>query len=231
MEKIKTVVVIPCYNVARFCEAVIFKTIEHADRLLLIDGASTDNTLSILKRIADKEDCAKVISFSRNYGKGTSLNHAFQYALDYFDFDVLVTIDSDGQHEPKEIPYLVQAIDEGADMAIGTRQFNKMPFRSRLGNFTIMRGVKFFYSNPPPDSQSGFRAFSKQSVQELVTVLQDGRYETEFDAFLHMLRWKKTIAVHPVKTIYIENNRFSSFSAVKDSLKVIKILMKHWLVK
>ena len=94
----KTCVIIPAYNEAHSLGEVICKAKRFVERVLVVDDASTDKTAFIAESLG-----ASVIKHRANLGKGASLRDGFQWAIDR-DFDAVITIDGDGQHDAQEIP-------------------------------------------------------------------------------------------------------------------------------
>lgn len=220
-------VVIPCFNVARFCEAVIEKTVNYVGHLILVDDGSTDETGTILEKFAKNHGNIKVIRFAKNHGKGFALLEAMRYALENYSFDVLITLDSDGQHNPKEITPMATGVIGGADLVIGTREFARMPFRSKFSNRIISYLLRCKYQNSPYDTQSGFRAFGKNLLRLITQTVEGGRYEMEFQCILCALQNNFSISGHPIETVYIEKNKYSQFSAHRDSLRILKVFWQH----
>lgn len=225
---VRTVGVIPCYDVQDYCEQVILQAVHHVDHLIVIDDGSTDGTAHILSKLARQlPERISVITFSRNKGKGVGLIAGFCEALNRFDFQTLVTLDADGQHPPAEIPRVVQAtIMAGAEMAIGERLLEAMPGRSRLGNTLATGAIRWLYPLAPTDTQSGLRAFTRAFVQEVVRMVAGSRYETEFQILLLALSQQRHIATVSIPTIYIDNNRSSKFRPIADSLRILHALIR-----
>ena len=224
---LNTVGVIPCYDVEDFCEKIILQAINFVDHIIVIDDGSTDNTSSILSRLATgMPERISVITFSCNQGKGVGLITGFCEALNRFDFKTLITLDSDGQHPPAEIPHLVAMLENGAEMVIGGRQLEQMPGRSRLGNTMATLALRGFYREAPNDTQSGLRAFKREFVQDIVNEVPGSRYETEFQILLLALSQGRKIASVPIPTIYIDNNRSSKFRPITDSLNILWALVR-----
>lgn len=218
--------IIPCYNVADFCEQVVLQAVRHVDRLLVIDDGSTDGTSEVLARLAAAmPERVGLITFAENHGKGVGLMAGFCEALNRFDFDTLVTLDGDGQHPPQEIPRIAAAVAAGADMAIGGRDLGRMPARSKLGNTTVSSLLRWRYPHAPADTQSGLRGFSRAFAGEILRKVSGSRYETELQMLLLALSQQRNIVSVPIPTIYIDNNRSSKFRPVTDSIRILYALL------
>lgn len=223
-----TVVVVPCYNVEKFCQQVVKETSDIATHVILVNDGSTDNTAGILKKMASlKSSRIHIISFPCNRGKGFALLEGMKYALDHLQFHALMTMDSDGQHKASFIPELMQPIFDGADFVIGERPFNDMPNRSRWGNKWISFLLKLVYGDAPVDTQSGMRAFSKKLVEKIVHDVDGGRYETEFKMLLCSLSNGFKLRSIEIPSIYIDKNKSSHFSPLKDALRILKVFIQH----
>lgn len=161
--KDKTVVaVIPAYSEETSIGTIILLTKQYVDHILVIDDGSNDRTKQIAKLAG-----AEVIRHPINIGKGAALKSAFERAEE-LGFDILVTIDGDGQHDPDEIPILLSPILDGeADVVIGSRFIDKkgkkeISLYRRFGNFILTKATNFGSKDKVSDSQSGFRVFSKK---------------------------------------------------------------------
>ena len=115
---------------------------EKYGQVYVCDDGSSDMTAPIANRLA------RVIRHKTNEGKGSALRHLFQMAI-YLEADSVITIDADGQHNPDEIPFLLEGLKD-ADMIIGARR--TIPAFRLLGN-KLLSGVMGF------DALSGFRAY------------------------------------------------------------------------
>jgi len=176
-----TIAIIPCYNEERSIGSVILKTKRFVNEVLVVDDGSSDET----KRIA-KEAGASVISHKKNRGKGAAIRTGFQYALQN-DFDYVVTIDGDGQHNPLEIPALLENVMyNGHDVSIGFRVGNdsEMPLWRRVGkrvlDYTTSMGTGGFVT----DSQCGFRAFNKKAVEAIAPKLKGDAFSVESEQLI-----------------------------------------------
>lgn len=227
-----TVVVIPCFNVEKYCQDIINQASEIATHIVAVNDGSTDDTALILRKMASLDSSRfHIVSLPKNQGKGFALLEGMNYALDHLHFHALITIDSDGQHCASFIPELMQPIFDGADFVIGERSFDTMPNRSRWGNKWISFLLSLIYGHAPKDTQSGMRAFSKKMVQDLVKNVKGGRYEMEFKCLLCALNNKYKIRSITIPTIYIDENKSSHFSPLKDAMRILKVLLLHLVSK
>jgi len=104
---------IPCLNTARTINDVVTKTLKYVDEVIVVDDGSNDKTAEIARAAG-----ARVISHFKNEGKGAAMKTAAESA----ECDILVFIDGDAQHNPEEIPLLLEPIVQGnADFVIGSR--------------------------------------------------------------------------------------------------------------
>ena len=155
--------IIPAFNEEVSVGSIVLHARQHADRVIVIDDGSTDRTGEVA-RLAG----AEVICHHRNMGKGAALKTGFNLAK-LNGATVIVTMDSDGQHDPEDIPKLVAPILSGeADMVNGSRYINgnkkDTPFYRRIGQNVLDTVTNLNSGLQITDTQSGFRAFSKTTI-------------------------------------------------------------------
>jgi glycosyltransferase involved in cell wall biosynthesis len=228
---VKIVGIIPCYNVERYCRSVIERTLPFVTRLILIDDGSTDETRVILQEMGRTHAQIRLILFDKNQGKGNALLQAIDVACKEGKFDALVTLDSDGQHAPEEIPRLMSAMQEGADLVIGGRDFSLMPPRSRFANTFMSLLLRWVSNTAPHDTQSGFRAMSPSFARAIVQHVKGNHYEMEMRCILLAIHWNLRIKEVPIETIYLDKNQSSHFSKISDSYKIMLVLIRYWITK
>jgi glycosyltransferase involved in cell wall biosynthesis len=163
----KILIVIPAFNEEENIGEVIQKAKAMYPEVLVYDDGSVDNTASIAE-----QNGAIVIKNNRNMGYGRALSTLFQHAI-IMNADIVVTIDSDGQHDPNQIPRLIQPLLENrADMVIGSRfltnddKLNVPKYRS-FGIKTITRFTQAGCIDRITDATSGFRAYSLFALSKL----------------------------------------------------------------
>lgn len=153
----KVAILLPAYNEEVAIASMILLSSRYADEVIVIDDGSTDRTAEVSELAG-----ATVLRHSTNQGKGVALKTGFTYAK---NFDIIVTIDADGQHNPSEIPSLIKPIEDGqADLVNGSRYINgkdtSTPKYRRVGQTVLDTATNMASGVKLTDSQSGFRAFS-----------------------------------------------------------------------
>jgi dolichol-phosphate mannosyltransferase len=163
-------VVLPTYNEAENLEAIASAILEQGPRLLVVDDGSPDGTGDIADRLAQNDRVA-VLHRSEKGGLGPAYAAGFAWGLEH-GAEILCEMDADFSHDPADLPRLFAAVDDGADLAIGSRYVRgggveNWPWRrralSRGGNLyaNLMLGVRI------GDMTSGFRAFRADALQTL----------------------------------------------------------------
>jgi len=162
-----TMVAIPAYNEELTIGSVVARARRHADRVVVIDDGSTDATAEVAALVG-----AEVFRHLTNEGYGSAIRHCFEVARDC-DVDVLVTIDADGQHNPDEIPQLLDEMREtGADIMIGSRfaqgtSSRTIPRYRKIGLKVLNHATRLSSGLKLSDSQSGFRAYSSKALRAI----------------------------------------------------------------
>jgi len=162
----KVLVIIPAYNeegaVGKVVESV--KTyLPGADALVVNDGSSD--------RTPEKAEAsgAIVLNLPFNLGIGGAMQSGYKYAFEK-GYDVAVQVDGDGQHDPKEIPKLLKALEEKeVDMVIGSRFIGDSEFKSsmmrRVGISIFSKVISLIVRQKITDPTSGFRAANRKTIQ------------------------------------------------------------------
>ncbi|MGF7119207.1 glycosyltransferase family 2 protein [Methanobacterium oryzae] len=158
---IKLTAIIPAYNEELAIGSIVIGSKKHVDRVIVIDDGSVDNTVEIAQLAG-----ADVISHETNKGKGIALKTGLLAAR---NSDIIITLDSDGQHNYDEIPKLIAPIINGeADIVNGSRYLNgdkkDTPKYRRVGQTVLDKATKISSGFDITDSQSGFRAFARHTI-------------------------------------------------------------------
>lgn len=165
-----------------------------------------------------------------NMGKGRALKTGINYFLNELPrCAVLITADADGQHTCEDIVRVARAALKRPRAAVlGCRRFGKdVPLRSRFGNILTRLVFSFFSGREVSDTQTGLRGFPAALLPEIVA-LPGERYEYEMTVLAHLSRTGVEIVEVPIATIYIDENRSSHFSPVRDSMRIYFVLMRFY---
>ena len=219
----KICAVIPAFNNETTISKVVEKTQREIDHVVVVDDGSTDETA----RFAEDAG-AHVIRVSINRGKGNALRISFRYALAN-NFDAIITLDSDLQHDPSEIPKFIRhhAINR-SKIVIGARLHGrgKMPCVCYANNIIGTYTFSWLIGQPVDDSQCGFRLYDRE-VLENIKILNDG-FEAEADILLRAGKRGYTIGFVPIKTIYFSNHSHRSYyRPVKDTFRISIIFLMN----
>jgi len=163
---LKITVGIPAFNEEKNIASIIQKLNQVADTVIVCNDGSTDNTAKIAEKMG-----AIVITHQQNLGYGEAIRSLFLKARE-LDSDMLVTLDSDGQHRISDVlPIVDPIIKNQADLVIGSRFLTKnqedMPKYREIGIKIITTLANTSLDESVTDSQSGFRAYSKNILFEI----------------------------------------------------------------
>ncbi len=207
--------VIPTYNNARTVADIVRRTLAVCPQVIVVNDGSTDDTLAVLEPLKDK---IQLITYSRNCGKGHALRLGLESARKA-GFDYAVTIDSDGQHSPEEIPALVAAAMGDNTLVVGSRniQADGMPagntFANRFSNFwfRLQTGISL------PDTQTGFRIYPLHHLPCLA--LLTARYESELE-LLVFSAWRGVRLVPVGISVSYPDDRITHFRPFWDFFRI-----------
>ena len=218
----KTLIIIPAYNEQGSIGAVVENIRSHvidADILVVNDG-SQDRTARTAR-----ESGAMVMSLPYNMGIGTAVQSGFLFAKEK-GYHFVVQVDGDGQHPAKEIPRLLEALDNGADVAIGSRFIQPTGYRPPLFRAVGIRVFSFLVSlivgEKVHDTTSGFRAANRQAILLLVETYPHDYPEVE--ALITLYRHGMKFVEIPVEMSYRREGK-SSISAKAGLYYMLKVTL------
>ncbi len=215
-------VVIPAYNARETIRQVVIETIQYGLPLLVVDDGSTDATVAEIKGLP-----VNLIRHPTNRGKGAALKTGFTWALEH-GFEGVVTLDSDGQHDPSAIPRLAAAAREGKfDILLASRtaQFREMAglrhYWNKFGAWCMKKRTGFDIS----DSQSGFRYYAAPLLRRLELVANG--YELEMEILLKAWREGYRIGSLPIAARVADGRSTSHFRPVRDTWNICFTFLRH----
>lgn len=212
-------VIIPTYNNDRTLARVIREVLEYvpSDRVIIVNDGATDSTPEILKTF---ENEVTILVNEVNKGKGFSLRKAFKFAQEKGYYNA-ITIDSDGQHYPSDIPILIeQAIQNPGAVIMGSRNMNQegVPQKSSFGNKFSNFWFKVETWITLPDTQTGFRIYPLKPLKKIW--LLTNKFELEIEVIVKLAwRFVPFVAV-PIQVKYDPNERVSHFRPARDFTRI-----------
>lgn len=223
---LKVCVLIPTYNNQRTLKRVIDGVLDYTHHIIVVNDGSTDSTSKILENYTKLQQ----IHFTKNKGKGQALRAGFKHA-ESLGYHYVITIDSDGQHFPKDIPAFINELENTENknlLLIGARNMNQesVPKKSSFGNkfsnfwFWVETGITL------QDTQSGFRLYPIHQFKNLK--FYTNKFEFEIEAIVKAA-WNGTQVKNiPIHILYDESERVSHFRPFKDFTRIS--ILNTWLV-
>jgi glycosyltransferase involved in cell wall biosynthesis len=217
----KVYIVIPTYNEAKTIGWLV-KRIKAfpVSEVVVVDDGSLDKTAEIAQRSG-----ATVLCNTKNLGKGKALKAGFDYCL-ASACDAVVTLDGDGQHNPEEIPSLIEYCRrEDIDIVVGNRMHfpEDMPWLRLLTNRFMSRVISLLVRQEIPDTQCGLRLLKREVLERLD--LQSSNFEIESEILIQAKRKGFRIESLPIKTIY-SPDIVSQINPFLDTLRFLKFILK-----
>ncbi|MBT6848275.1 MAG: glycosyltransferase family 2 protein [Planctomycetaceae bacterium] len=204
---------LPVFNEVQYVNEVLDLVKQYSDDILVVDDGSTDGTTEQLQ----KRDDVRIVTHTENQGYGAALRTAFEYALEH-DFEIIVTIDCDGQHEPQRIPEFVAACNKSVDIVSGSRYLAQFPDdtpppeQRRKINQTVSAELSRRLNIKLTDAFCGFKAYRTASLDKL-TPTENG-YAMPLELWVQAAQANLNIIELPVPLIYLDEAR--SFGGVLD---------------
>ena len=201
----KILTALPVFNEVAHVNAVLDEVLRHSPNVLVVDDGSTDGTHQLLTARRD----IQLITHKENRGYGAALKTAFDFTL-CEGYDILVTIDCDGQHEPQRIPHFASAC-EAADVVSGSRYLQTFsgdsspPADRRRINHQITAELNRRLGMCLTDAFCGFKAY-RASALERFNITELG-YAMPLELWVQAARAKLKIVELPVPLIYLDESR------------------------
>jgi len=163
-----------------------------------VDDGSTDNSRNIACELN-----VQALRHATNLGKGAALKTGVEYAFSK-GATTIITMDGDGQHNPKDIGKFLKEISQGYEVVLGTRQcLGKTPKIRTMGNRTISQLIKLFLGKCVEDPLCGFRAFTKKAYSKIWWNSSD--YGVETEQIVKIIKQRIKYNLIEVESSYLDN--------------------------
>ena len=223
--------VVPAYNPTAGLPDLVHRILAASPPLLagavVVDDGSAAPARSVFAAV-EQVAGAVVLRRGGNGGKGAALKDGFAHALERWPAAIgVVTADADGQHDPDDVLRVARALTAHPDhLVLGVRAFEgPVPLRSWIGNRSARALVRLLTGGRFTDTQTGLRGWPRVMAERSGRLSSNG-YDFELDALL-AFRDVPRIEV-PIATIYLDENRHSHFRPVRDSLRIGRVLWRHF---
>lgn len=218
-EAVKVSVIIPLYNeetgIRKLLDRVVELKYHEKYEVIVVNDGSTDNSLEVIK-----EYPVKVLSHSVNKGYGAALKTGIRRATG----DLIVMLDSDGQHDPQHVPTVVEMLKDH-DMVIGTRGKDSYTVKSREAGKRIIRLVgEYLVEQKLPDYNSGYRGFHRELLEQFIHMFPNG-FSFSTTSTLAFLKEGFNIGTFPI-TVEKRLGRGSTVKFLKDGPKTIMLILR-----
>ena len=224
-DKNATYVVLPAYNEATRIQPVIESIAEKGYNMVVVNDGSSDNTLDVILESKRKyPDNIHVYSLIINRGVGVATQTGFDAVLKY-DPKYVVSMDSDGQHSADDLDNVVRPLVTGeAQAVIGVRPLKDMPFSRNFANAVMNLLTRIFYKVNVSDSQTGFRAITKDALKRININARGYLISSEF--IREVNDNDIPFAEVPIQTIYTPETQAKGTN-VKEAFKILIQMIKH----
>lgn len=209
-------VLIPTYNNAKTLARVVEGVLQHTPNVIVVNDGATDETEVILAQYPE----LTVIHLPQNKGKGNALRIGFEKARE-LGYEYAITIDSDGQHYPDDIPLFIEAaMQETAPvLLVGNRNMAQegVPKKSSFGHkfsnfwFHLETGVRL------PDTQSGYRLYPLEAIPKKYYT---EKFEFEIEVLVRSSWRGVTVKNVPIRVLYKAEERVSHFRPLRDFARI-----------
>lgn len=219
-------ILIPAYNEERVIGSVVTaipRMVAGVDRIetVIVNDGSKDRTAAKAATAG-----AIVISHRINRGYGVAITSCLA-AAKALNVTVGVTMDADGQHDPNDLPTLIEPIlMDKADVVVGTRMSNPtgMPLIRILGNRAMNAILKFFWRIKTTDSQSGYRAYGRKALETIR--LQATGFEVSTEMFYAAKQANLRVVEVPIRSIYTDYSKAKGQNPITAVLTFVRFLAR-----
>lgn len=215
----KVSVLIPVYNeevgIKLLLDRIIDLKFHESYEIIIVNDGSSDRSLEVVKNYP-----VRVYSHTVNKGYGAALKTGIRKATG----EKIVILDSDGQHDPEQIPQIVSLLDDH-ELVIGTRDKDSFQVRTRQVGKRVIRWVgEYLVEQKLPDYNSGYRGFNNELIKGMLHIMPNG-FSFSTTSTLAFLKEGYSIGTIPIR-VEERVGRSSNVKFFKDGAKTIMLILR-----
>lgn len=222
------IILIPAYKPEQSFVDFSSELVSRGHKIIAVDDGGGESYAGIFRQVEAMG--VTVLHHDVNRGKGAVLRTGFDYIVkERPEIDGVVTADCDGQHKIADIERIIEEMEKNPDKMIIGGRFSesdvKIPFRSRFGNTATRLIFRLATGLAIRDTQTGLRGIQKNLFAKMHDIPGD-RYDYEMNMLLYLKDWQCGFVEIPIETVYINNNEGSHYHAFRDSMIILRQIMK-----
>ncbi len=228
MKNKRIAILIPIYNESKNIENLVKKIsdISKNYEIIFIDDDSKDGTKKILENLSKKHNVSYFIRKNKR-GYGSALRFGFEKTR---NFDVVVTMDADFSHNPKDIPKLIKEIEKGKDVVIGSRyigggKIKNWPLLRRITSKLTNSFVRFFLDTNIKDNSAGYRAYKNKFIKKILGDIKSEGYSIGEEILFLAKKNQAKISEIPV-TFLDRTQGKSKAKMIKEAFGLLKMILR-----
>ena len=222
------IILIPAYKPEQSFVDFSSELVSRGHKIIAVDDGGGESYAGIFRQVEAMG--VTVLHHDVNRGKGAALRTGFDYIVkERPEIDGVVTADCDGQHKIADIERIIEEMEKNPDKMIIGGRFSesdvKIPFRSRFGNTATRLIFRLATGLAIRDTQTGLRGIQKNLFAKMHDIPGD-RYDYEMNMLLYLKDWQCGFVEIPIETVYIDNNSGSHYHAFRDSMIILRQILK-----
>ncbi len=215
-----TSIVIPAFNegenIHHLLDKLVALNFHKKYEVIIVDDGSSDNTASVVEQYP-----VRLVKHQVNRGYGASLKTGIRKSIG----TKVITMDSDGQHDPSYVPEIEKMLDDGYDIVIGERTADSFQVKSRQGGKKLIRIVgEYLVEQKLPDYNSGLRGFKKEIIKTMLHMMPSG-FSFSTTSTLSFLKEGYALGTFPI-VVKKREGRASNVSFIKDGSKTMLLILR-----
>jgi glycosyltransferase involved in cell wall biosynthesis len=227
----KLIALMPAYNEAHAIVGVLDRVAPYADAFILVDDCSKDTTVELMEAWRKDRSNVYLIPLSKNVGASGALKVGYIFVKHLLEQgviapdDLIMEIDSDGQHDPKYIPQLRQLFRDQVDIVLARRDFSVYPRYKRFGNRMLTLIASILSGSRYHDVESNYRFSRARVFPKLLEYFSGYRYSGAFEVGIILALLKYRIN----NDFLIEVPFYKEGASATDGFHVLAMGLRAWL--